>query len=690
MPRYVEEFLGISSDEFVSAGSAEGFSAEGFTVAAATAVAKPRKVVFDDATYAFYEIKDNPETAAPGAAIPAVLAVPAARTVKIVLRTTQRAPGNIITLRNEVDGWRRDIFGRYSSGESVFTLDSGHYPGGFQFKFLLNDAGWMLGGNGFIDTTITEHVFTDDAGADPGLPLILFPAHTPRFRHGLENLTVYDSLFQQERFLGNRNEDVPYDIIVIGSGMGGGIVADRTSDLGLNTLVLDVGTLHATTHVSNVYADWDEIVKEQEVGHYETIEGSKFLFGAQMALGGRSLYWSGIILRMQDWELARFSRSIGTYLSDSGGKGYEQAEKLIRKRRTLGSFQEQVVSHLKQQMPDLAVVDLPRSRHQPNLDQNNNLESVLFSSTGIFSSADLLSDSKAFVNAVGFDTLTVNLGHLVTQIVPDPADHTRVRDVICQDLIGGAQRTYKGRAVVLAAGSIESPKIVLQSGLNEPSGKAGVGLTDHPYLFSKAYLLPRGNPFFGHRNHAKVLLSAGDAAENHFAFYCELLVNPWYWHVRRADDDLWNEVPPNEQVTIVSMKFGFGNNLVENNRVFAPGIGKRAQVRVDNMTLPGPAFEHARQFRNRVLDAIGMPLSQADRDEGMGLAAHGGTVNHAGGTLRMGAVGQGVVDENLRFHAYQNLYCCDPSIYPYIPTANPSLTLGALGIRLADHLRAIL
>ena len=44
--------------------------------------------------------------------------------------------------------------------------------------------------------------------------------------------------------------------------------------------------------------------------------------------------------------------------------------------------------------------------------------------------------------------------------------------------------------------------------------------------------------------------------------------------------------------------------------------------------------------------------------------------------------GDGVVGENL--------YVCDVSVFPYIPTANPSLTLGALAMRLADHLRAAL
>ena len=45
-----------------------------------------------------------------------------------------------------------------------------------------------------------------------------------------------------------------------------------------------------------------------------------------------------------------------------------------------------------------------------------------------------------------------------------------------------------------------------------------------------------------------------------------------------------------------------------------------------------------------------------------------------------------MVDEDLKFEAYDNLYVCDPSVYPHIPAANPSLTLVALAFRLAGHL----
>jgi choline dehydrogenase-like flavoprotein len=48
----------------------------------------------------------------------------------------------------------------------------------------------------------------------------------------------------------------------------------------------------------------------------------------------------------------------------------------------------------------------------------------------------------------------------------------------------------------------------------------------------------------------------------------------------------------------------------------------------------------------------------------------------------------GLRNEQLRFLGYDNLYACDVSVFPMIPAANPALTLGALALRLADHLAA--
>ena len=74
-------------------------------------------------------------------------------------------------------------------------------------------------------------------------------------------------------------------------------------------------------------------------------------------------------------------------------------------------------------------------------------------------------------------------------------------------------------------------------------------------------------------------------------------------------------------------------------------------------------------------------------EDGLGLqtAALGG-VAHEVGTLRMAGDGTGVVDADLKFLDYANLFACDNSVFPTSPAANPSLTTVALALRLADHL----
>ena len=63
------------------------------------------------------------------------------------------------------------------------------------------------------------------------------------------------------------------------------------------------------------------------------------------------------------------------------------------------------------------------------------------------------------------------------------------------------------------------------------------------------------------------------------------------------------------------------------------------------------------------------------------------SAHHLGTTRMARAMSEGVVDENCRVHGVENLYVASSSVFPTVGHANPTLTLIALALRLADHLR---
>lgn len=51
----------------------------------------------------------------------------------------------------------------------------------------------------------------------------------------------------------------------------------------------------------------------------------------------------------------------------------------------------------------------------------------------------------------------------------------------------------------------------------------------------------------------------------------------------------------------------------------------------------------------------------------------------------MAADGSGVVDQDLKYLGYKNLYACDNSVFPVSRCGNPSLTLTALDFALRNN-----
>jgi len=64
-----------------------------------------------------------------------------------------------------------------------------------------------------------------------------------------------------------------------------------------------------------------------------------------------------------------------------------------------------------------------------------------------------------------------------------------------------------------------------------------------------------------------------------------------------------------------------------------------------------------------------------------------GSYHHLGTTRMSDDPKRGVVDRNCRVHGVENLFVAGGSVFPTVGISNPTLTIVALAIRLADFVR---
>jgi choline dehydrogenase-like flavoprotein len=95
----------------------------------------------------------------------------------------------------------------------------------------------------------------------------------------------------------------------------------------------------------------------------------------------------------------------------------------------------------------------------------------------------------------------------------------------------------------------------------------------------------------------------------------------------------------------------------------------------------------------RCLEEIARRIGAAIADSGAGrirsipeLAPQATGGHHIGTTRMAGDPTRGVVDANCKVHGVDNLYVASSSVFPTSSYANPTLTIVALALRLADHL----
>lgn len=521
-----------------------------------------------------------------------------------------------------------------------------------------------------------------------------------------------------------------FDFIIVGSGMGGGILADDLADrLGQNhrILVLDAGSFIYPTHVYNV----NRVPNFSLAAHFDVDNftqnptGNHFIGGKpQLAFGGRSIFWSGLIPQAQDWELDFFPDNVR---QDLTSEYFNLAANRMNVSFSLGAKAIELVQHFRNSSlnDDFVIQETPRALHQPYLNPDGTPRDQFFvEPTGVFNTAELLISQVGLTPGANQDGsgLFIKLNCFVEAINDVPFDWYEVRTT---NTITGEQVSFYTPRVVIGAGSIESPKLINRSSIYQRlpghlKQRVGFGLTDHPVTAeSQGYVSSLGNISLSRRDHAKIIFySRGRPDQNghvKFPFNIEMNVNHEYWHLRNNDPSAIPTIDDTSK-TRVDIKFSFANCLDDENGIFShasdgyiPEIRFKRFASLDDLlqfrfpVLAGWTKGHQDFFDllNQTRDRVFAEFNEVDWITGEYGSGPGnqwpfgwGTVHHACGTLRMpwkpnrnASFNHGsVVDENLKVRGSTGLYVCDMSVMPISTAANPVRTLAGLALRLSRHL----
>ena len=500
-------------------------------------------------------------------------------------------------------------------------------------------------------------------------------------------LTTEYGVVPQRLLPRNTDTSVNYDVVVVGSGFGGGLLASALADSGANVLVLEAGSYLFPTHVGNLprqlpIGQFDKntwhLYQDFGVINYQNVGDSDFQGAQGFNLGGRSIFWGALTPRQTAWQLQSWPQAVSDYLLNGGG--YDAAEKRINVAAApTTTYQTESTAFLDNTISGFVAADAPMGIQYV-------APAHWMVPVGLFSTADLLLEDYLRLAAPSPDRqLTVNLNTAVWSVNTNGSRATGVR---CFDLLSQTQRVYNGNVVVLCAGTIESAKIALQSDLNDPANLIGKGITDHMIRY-RHFTIPPAGPDSSTTDSAKVVLQHPAATAEEHAFDIVVELGTELNQGRYIDpNDLANDENIHNGWTMCEIVFQYYADLFEGNYVALSGTDPTDPVNI-NMQPATPSqalLSEADEIAQAVFTAYDAQPVLGDGGWPALQVANLGNVAHEVGTLRMTASTQGVVDTNLKFLAYDNLYACDNSVFPASPAANPSLTLGALALRLAAQL----
>lgn len=508
-----------------------------------------------------------------------------------------------------------------------------------------------------------------------------------------------------------------YDVIIVGSGAGGGTLAHRLAPSGKRVLVLERGDW-----LPREAENWDAtavFVDNRYVSADTWHDGDGRAFQPQIhyVVGGATKFYGAALYRLRERDFGELKHHGG--ISPAWPIGYDvmepyytQAEQLYQVHGARGEdpteppasapYPYPPVSHeprIQRLFDDMAAVGL-HPFHSPSgvmLDEQHPEQSRCIR-CGTCDGFPCLVHAKADADVVGVrpalehENLTLLRNARVRRLETDGSGRT-VSAVVAE--VDGVEERFSADVVVLSAGAANSAAILLASANDRhPHGLAnGSDQVGRNYVFhnSRAFL-------------------AVSTEKNDTRFQKTLGLNDYYFGDADFDYPMGNlqmvgkssapmyrgEKPLEAGLAPMFALTDVAEHAVDfwlsvedlpdpDNRVTLNGDGEIVLRYEPNNQEPMEQLYHRVK---KHLSHLGMhPHHLIPRSVYMKNDVPVAGCAHQAGTVRFGHdPATSVLDENCRAHEVDNLYVVDTSFFPSIGAVNPALTAMANALRVGDHL----
>lgn len=517
-----------------------------------------------------------------------------------------------------------------------------------------------------------------------------------------------------------------YDIIIVGSGIGGGVLANdlyatnqKLGAKGKRILLLEKGGLVFHSHclnnarpsgLANDHGQQADAFFANFKGNYRFADDlDPWKGGPMYNLGGRSAVWGLFAPRIHDHTLENyFHEDVAQELKD---EYYGKAEALMRlSLPQTKTVHQQVIDRLN--IEGLEAEPHSGVQWQWGHTTSGSRDERGFDSTeGAYSTIDkLLEIAMSKPKAQGGDPgeeakpdyFKIVLGAEVRSLKIDRTGSTPVVTGVNFKTSEGQDMSIDvktGGKVVLCAGSVDSPAILLRSdaGYTSDHGHTweaqikrhgGLKLTDHGILYYSCPFRFR-NPADRAKYRVMKLQTYVDLGGDKLALANMSIDASSFLPGRKYSDE---ELPRFIMVFILESRLMDGNSISIDPNTGEPTItvrrGEAASISQTNRmrNLTAAAMESLKSTME--IEFIGYDKNVRQKDikfTQLGL----GAVAHELGTLPMASPSPvSCLDHHLTMKPAlcSGVYVCDLSIFPYSPEASPALTLAALAIRLSRRL----